>query len=115
MAFHTMHDKVRMIQWQVWMVVAKGIFAVLRPGPGACENTSQGQPRHHNKGNRQPPVGTQPSRERIGNQPASVAEGKLGREEGRAILLVARSTHQPTCRRLGETEAGAKHKPQRHQ
>ena len=41
MACHTMGDKVRVIRRQVWMVVAKGIFAVFRPSPCTGQDTGQ--------------------------------------------------------------------------
>ena len=100
--------------WAAWRWCSRGRVA---PGPELPGEGRRGggQGTEDQEGGGQSAGPAEPAGEGIGDQPAGVRQGELGREEGGAVGLVAGAADQAAGRRLDQRRSGAEQDPERQQ
>lgn len=107
----TVFDEVRMIGWQIGMLMRDFGRIVLGPAPqGECDTGhSEGGKREKRGGHPEP--GAKLTGNRVGKQPANMAQGELGGEQGRTIWFGGGSPEQTSAGGYTERIAYAHDQP----
>ena len=107
----TMFSQMRVIGWQVGVEVGNVRCVLGRPVAQHGDKAKCPDPGQRQSGDAQPGSCPDPARQRIGHQPACMAERELCGKDSTAVLCSGRAIDDESDRRLGEGKAEADQRP----
>lgn len=107
MRMMTFTPQMWVIQRQVIVGMREPIWVMGGPKHQCCENSHCPNSRQGEGYGRHSSCGTNPTRKRIGDQPAGVGQGKLRGEDRAPVGLVRGAVDDPPDGRLGQRKAEA--------